>query len=773
MTIVERPGLAALRTTGPDLGVDLYGIDDIDAAMDAIDPVTYEVLRNRVSQINEEQGTTMMHVSGSPIAAFAGDFNMVIADEAGNVVTVGPYVQWHGVILDAMIKRVLDLRAKSPGLRPGDIYICNDPYEGAGHMNDVAVMAPLFVEGRLFAWTASMLHHADVGGINGGSFCVDAREPAQEPTPFPYVRMVEEGVLREDLEALWRRHSRLPETASLDLRAQIAGNNVAHSRLQDLLDRYGPELVHAILKRMLRDAERLVRERLREFPDGTWRSIEIVDKDREGDTHLYKVQLNLTKQGDELTFNTRGTDPQTGILSCTFGAFRAAMLTPLLPYLCFDIPWATGGIMRAVKFETEPGTLVDAEFPALTSCATSSGVFSAMDVAQTCVNRMLSTHPTLRREIVAEHYSNWAFTMMSGTNQYGDPMVALLMDPMASGVGARSYKDGVDSGGSVCCPRAKTPMVEINESLYPMLYLYRREAVDGGGAGRYRGGTGVEFAYALHDTPSEMGHLMFSHGVTLPVTNGIGGGYPGTAIEYVMNREAAHRERFAAGEMPTDILDVPGTIEYPDFKGNDRQGVDDLYATVVTGSGGYGDPLEREAEVVAGDVQDGYVSQGAAAALYGVVTDPEGVLDEGATIATRERIRAERLACPLGEGSAEAPAAAADAPRRPYSEALSIAPTEGDGDADGRGVAVVTCSRCGHALCDAADNYKDYARQKRMPVAELPRGIDPARYGMTETAELRQYFCPECAVLIESEVAIVGDPLLREIELDLQRLRTP
>src|SRR5206468_2762276 len=159
-----------------------------------------------------------------------------------------------------------------------------------------------------------------------------------EPTPYPYVRMVEEGELRPDLEALWRRQSRVPEIAALDLRAQIAGNNVAHGRLRELVERYGPELVHVVMKRTMRDAERLFRERLREFPDGTWRHVQLVDKDRRGDSRIHKVQMNLRKEGDELVFNTEGTDPQTGILSCTFGAFRAAMMTPLLPYLCFDIP---------------------------------------------------------------------------------------------------------------------------------------------------------------------------------------------------------------------------------------------------------------------------------------------------------------------------------------------------------------------------------------------------------------------------------------------------
>lgn len=759
-----RPGISDLATDG--IGIELFELADLDRRLGELDPVTYEVLRNRVSQINEEQGATMMRVSGSPIAAFSGDFNMIIADEVGNVVTVGPYVQWHGVIIDSMIKGVIETRGERPGISPGDMYICNDPYLGAGHMNDVAVMAPLFYEGRLIAWTASMLHHADVGGINAGSFCIDAREPAHEPTPFPLVRMVENGELRPDLEDLWKRHSRVPDIAALDLRAQIAGNNVAHARLRELIDRYGPSTLHCVLKRTMRDAEQLFRQRLEEFPDGTWRSIQIIDKNRRGDTKLYKAQLNMRKEDDELVFNTEGTDPQTGVLSCTFGGFRAAIVTPLLPYLCHDIPWATGGIMRAVRFETEPGSLVDAQYPALTSTSSSTGIYFSMDLAQQCVNKMLLTHPVHRDEVVADHFSNWAFTMLSGDDQRGDPMVALLMDPMANGLGARSHKDGVDSGGSVCCPRAKTPMVEVNESLYPILYLYRREARDGGGAGKYRGGTGIEYAFALHDAKSSMNHLMHTWGVTLPVTGGVGGGLPGAPIEYVINRSADHAELFEAGVMPDEIREVAGEVEYPDFKGSTVQDPGDLYYTVVTGGGGFGDPLERSPEQVTLDVQDGYVSTGVAAAQYGVVVAEDGSCDEAATESQRQGMRRGRLCWPIGPAGSESGLEAADGERWPLSEAMVLgrAVRGGEGAAPQRLVAIF-CARCDHLICDAAESYKDGCRQSHTSVVDLPRGADPERYGMTMVAELRQYCCPACGVLVESEVAIEGAPQLRDIEI--------
>ena len=192
-----------------------------------------------------------------------------------------------------------------------------------------------------------------------------------------------------------------------------------------------------------------------------------------------------------------------------------------------------------------------------------------------------------------------------------------------------------------------------------------------------------------------------------------------------------------------------------------RAGID-LYATVVTGSGGFGDPLEREAASVALDVANGHVSRAVAESVYGVILTDCGAVDDVATTERRDAVRAERLACDLGPG-ASVPFVISDPARRPYSEALEILAAENG--------AVIACERCHHVLCSATENYKTYTRQRATPVSALPRGTDPARYGMTDTADLRAYFCPSCGVQFETEIAKTGDPSLHAVELDVAALQ--
>src|ERR1700742_2277400 len=219
----------------PDLR--LYEIQD----RDGLDPITYEILRHRLWEINAEQATTITKVSPSPVATEAQDFNVMLGSAAGGVCYVGPFVQFHAVIMDLLIKRTLETRGKDTGINPGDMFLTNDPYLGAAHYNDVAVLAPFFHEGELLLWTGSMLHNVDMGGVNVGSFCIDADDMYGEPLGFPPSKIVEAGQIRGDLEEIYLRQSRAPQILALDLRAQIAANHVALSRVQEVVDRYGPD----------------------------------------------------------------------------------------------------------------------------------------------------------------------------------------------------------------------------------------------------------------------------------------------------------------------------------------------------------------------------------------------------------------------------------------------------------------------------------------------------------------------------------------------------
>ena len=158
-----------------------------------VDPITLEVVAHKLWQINDEQGQALKKISGSPVATDANDFNVVLCDEMGDIVNIGPYYLPHAANVDFMVKWTVEHRSENPGIEPDDMFLCNDPWVGALHPQDVAVLSPVFVDDELFCWTGSTIHQVDLGGVNIGSWCVDAEEHFAEGMTYPPIKMVERG----------------------------------------------------------------------------------------------------------------------------------------------------------------------------------------------------------------------------------------------------------------------------------------------------------------------------------------------------------------------------------------------------------------------------------------------------------------------------------------------------------------------------------------------------------------------------------------------------
>jgi len=628
----------------PDLP--FYEIDE-DEVISALDPVTYEVVSHRLWAINDEMAKTIERVSGSPVVSIAGDFNVVITDPCGDVVCTGMYVQWHSGILDSMIKNVLSTRSYEPGIHEGDMFLINDPYRGGGHQNDVALVAPHFHDGKLFCWTGSILHQMDLGGVDFGSVCLHAKDVHDEPTPIPGVRIVEGGKLRQDLLEWYLRPSRLPWLVELDLRAQIAGNVAGERRMREIINKYGPDTTMGILKRLLRDAESLFRQRLREIPDGSWAGVEYIEKAREGDGNVYRVQCTLTKKGDEMVFDTRGSDYYPlghGVVNITYGALRGCILTFILPMICYDMPWATGGISKAITLVSEKGSIVDAEWPAPVSAIGACASFLGQNLAQETITKMLCASPKYRKELISPHFGTWCFLMSSSTDQYGLPWISFWMDPLCACIGARSFRDGGDTAGAFCIATAKTPEIEQNELTAPVLYLYRKEKKDSAGAGKYRGGCGLEWCIIPHGT-DKIEHITLALFAAHGAADGLCGGYPGGPIRLVRKEKTNIDEWLRRGKIPSDIMeeDLTGEFKFVDFKGAFTQEKDTVFALTTCGASGYGDPLERDPELVKKDVINEYVSLNVARRIYGVVLDPKTLdINWEETEQLREKVLQER-----------------------------------------------------------------------------------------------------------------------------------
>ncbi|MFC7655508.1 hydantoinase B/oxoprolinase family protein [Pseudonocardia benzenivorans] len=311
--------------------------------IDALDPLTYEVVRHRLWSVTDEMGEALKRMSGSPIVTDANDFDFAISDELGQEVQVGLYNTMLVGAVDLAIYWTLRHRATNPGIEAGDMFLTNDPWVGGGlHQNDVMVYQPVFHDGKLFAWTSAIAHQPDLGGVGLGSFSPAAQDVFSESLPTPPVKVVRGGRLQRDVADLWVRRSRVPMLIGLDLRAKIGANNVGAERLHALIEQYGPDTVKAVMKRMMSDAESRLRAKLSALPDGSWSATGYQDQSHEGDRGLHKITVTTTKTGDHLEFDFTGTDPQAGVINCTYAGMRGGVMLALLPILANDIPWSAG-----------------------------------------------------------------------------------------------------------------------------------------------------------------------------------------------------------------------------------------------------------------------------------------------------------------------------------------------------------------------------------------------------------------------------------------------
>ncbi|MGA1518512.1 MAG: hydantoinase B/oxoprolinase family protein, partial [Burkholderiaceae bacterium] len=322
-----------------------------------LDPITFEVIRHSLWNINEEHGATIQRLSGSPVAMYALDLNPSILTEDGEFVFFGPYMQYMSGVTDTQVKWILENRSDNPGIQDGDMFLANDPWVGAAHQQDVMLICPVFHEGALFCWVTNCLHQYDIGGITPSSFCMAAENAYEEGLLIPPVKIVERGEIRRDIEELYLRASRKPDAVALDFRAQLAGNLTAKDRMHKLLKRYGAEVVKAVMRKILDDGERAFLEKMKRLPDGTWRDRTYVECCRPGDRQTHRVQLTLHKRGNTLIFENEGTALQDGAMNATYSGWRGSIMVALNQLLCWDQYFAIGGALRHVQFDSTPGTM--------------------------------------------------------------------------------------------------------------------------------------------------------------------------------------------------------------------------------------------------------------------------------------------------------------------------------------------------------------------------------------------------------------------------------
>ena len=599
-----------------------------------IDPITFEVLSHRLHQITREMGIALERTGGTVTTTQQHDYNASLYRPDGEIMAAGETYGHHVVCAGFAVRRIIESFGKEE-IFPDDIFLLNDPYLAAIHNPDVYIISPIHFRDVLVGWSATFVHVSDVGAITPGGDSPDATEIFQEGFRIPGIKLVERGKLRRDVFDTITHMTRQPDAVGLDLKCEIAANNVAKARLQAMYRQYGAELMNSVSAEMIRYTEAVLRKRLSEIPDGEWHETLTIEAD--GPCRLV---LALRKQDDRLIFDFTGTDGQVrkGINLPYHGAFGFCF-GAILYSIAYDLP-KNQGVIKPMEVIAPKGTLVHVQFPGPISMSTTSSGFGVGFLANSVLMQMIATSERWRKEIVAPSASH-RNCRHSGVNQYRRYSAFINMAHGAmDGNGARIDRDGVDSGGSyMSCPN-----VEWMELQYPLLYLFRRHAVDSAGAGKFRGGVGVESAHTLHDAPEgKIGGVAYGVASSENSGHGMFGGRSGAPSVMVKMAGTKLKALIANNQPPTHIEALGGEGQMLPYCNFELKDGDVLFMRVASG-GGYGDPLERDPELVRKDVANSIVSAQAARLIYGVVlADGDLQLDLEATRQLRAKMRQQDL----------------------------------------------------------------------------------------------------------------------------------
>ena len=682
------------------------------------------------------------------------------------------------------IKMLMRRYGQSPGIFDGDQVFQNDPYTAGAHTYDQMVVKPIYHEGELLAWTASSSHTADVGGpLRGG-----ASEIFHEGIRILGLKIVERGQFRDDVFDSIVTQCRDPHYVGLDMKSRVAANNICAERYLQLVEKLGKEFVVAAGRKLIEDGERQARERLRSIPDGTWTSRAYgtrPDRRREG-ADVYQVVARLTKRGDELEIDFAGSSEQSpNDLNSSLPNTVAHVAISLTNTIFWDVAWSDGKL-KPITLKVPEGSILHCRYPAACSQGprVGTGIVAALNE---CLAKMLYAGGQYD-EVNATWAGHWTAGgpgyFYGGHNRQGLPVAQGLYDIHGSGLGATPARDGVDTGGHMNIPSGGISDVERIEMQYPFLYLTRNHLPDGAGFGWRRGGAGSHRLYMILGS-QDVSVEYKPYGGIPEFAFGLFGGYPvgyaGERVLFTTPEDVV--ERLRAVSYPTSVEELreggwgeqripqgaPPRIPLPEGS---------ILADFVFSGGGYGDPLDRDPDLVARDLRQCLVTRRAADAIYGVVLDPaSGAPDREATERRRAQIREERLRSgtppnpPLARGAEGRSSPAEGAGWTPlvrFHEYLELVRSPASGEF------AIRCRRCRRLLCDGSENYKAHVLRRTRDLAELSGRLLPS--AEPYRGVFQEYICPGCATLLCVDVhcpELGPDEPLWDIRLDLDQFGPP
>ncbi len=548
-----------------------------------VDAISLSVIWSSLISIADEMGTALRSTAFSEAVREGDDFSTGIFDKNGRLVAQGNFSPGHLGAMPYVLKHVFDY-FPADSFRKGDAIALNDSFLGAGHFPDFFVISPVFVDDALTGFTVNSAHHVDVGGAAAGSQRVQGvTEAYQEGIRLLPVQIARDGQFDENVMRILLANVRLPAKMRGDLRAQLNANHVGQARLAKLYQTYGGVLIDATIDAIIERSETIARDVIRQLPDGVYSFSDVFDDAGPG-TGPITVHVDVTIAGDQVVVDfSKSSDQVASAMNCyinytrAYGVFAVKILTNM------SVP-NNDGSFRPIEVRAREGSFFNAKFPAPSGgrAAVQIRIFDAINgaLAKVLPDRAMGA------------LSHWGNPNIGGVdNRTGKPFI--LYDLLFGGYGALSSRDGEEGLAPVM--NCSNIPIEVHEMNNPALVRRIELIQDSGGAGRYRGGCGLRKDVEILAESATVTLLGDRHD---HAPYGLFGGQPGARGATILNPDG---EAVSLGSKEVKALKAGDVLSFR-----------------IAGSGGYGNPAERDPDSVKRDVLDGYVSEEAARTVYGV-----------------------------------------------------------------------------------------------------------------------------------------------------------
>ncbi|HEU0158361.1 MAG TPA: hydantoinase B/oxoprolinase family protein [Hyphomicrobiaceae bacterium] len=579
-----------------------------------LDPITLEVLTQALIATVREMRATVCRTASSVAIYDAKDFSCGLFAPDSQVIAQSEDIGSHVVPMPWSVRAAMQKLGDTLG--EGDVILMNDPYAGGTHLNDVTIIYPVFRDGRLIFFPAVRAHWADVGGMVPGSMSGKATEIYQEGIRIPPLKIFEAGKTNQAALDLLLANMRVPDERLGDFQASLAACRVAEKRIHEICSRYGVDTLLEAVRLDLDRAEARMRASIAAVPDGTSYYEDYLETFIGDRFEPLLLPLALTVKGDRMIADFTGASPQVPFpVNSTAAVSAAGVLITVKSIFDPQAPLNQGSF-RPIEVITPPGTIVNVERPAP---AGSHG-----EIRKRVIATMVGALAQMVPDKVAGDLCRTSFHNLIGGFDKRAGREWVHYEWSAGGNGAFAEDDGPSAIATIDWGDLVTVQsTEVIETRMPLLVESSRLAVDSGGPGSTRGGLSMQRTLRL--LASDARYSLLSDGAVVPAF-GVRGGFSGVPVAAWIQRNGR-----------TEDFSTPGKVAgHPLAEG-------DAVIVRSAGGGGYGDPLDRDAERVAADLSDGYISPAAAREVYGVVFDAAQGIDAAATNALRQRLRQARL----------------------------------------------------------------------------------------------------------------------------------